>query len=79
MADVDLAAIEKTLNKDEKERDAFIKNPSTYLARKGLKVTPRAKAKLKDMVKNVATGPSVAARSAANARVDVEVSVTVRF
>ena len=77
MATVDLAAIEKTLNSDEKARDTFLKDPAAYFEHLGLKVAPGTEPRLKELVKGVAAGP--AARTAANARVDVEVSVRIRF
>jgi len=77
MATVDLAAIEKTLNSDEKARESFLKDPAAYFAHQGIKVAPETEPRLKELVKGVTAGPS--ARSATNARVDVEVSVKVRF
>jgi hypothetical protein len=79
MATVDLAALEHKLNADEKQRDAFLKDPAAYFAEYGLKVAPEAEGKLREMAHGATAGSAAALKSAAKARVDVEVSVRIRF
>ena len=79
MATVDLAELEHKLNADVKQREIFLKDPAAYFAEYGLKVAPESGAKLKEMAHGATAGSAAALKSAANSRVDVEVSVRIRF
>jgi hypothetical protein len=77
---LDLSAIEKELNTDPKALGAFMKNPPTYLAGKGLKLTSAQKADVKSLVAEMKKGPKFAqGATAAKPRVSVTISISIRF
>ncbi|HWD28803.1 MAG TPA: hypothetical protein VG387_16645 [Rhizomicrobium sp.] len=73
----DVSAIEDELNKNADAQAAFLKNPSSYLAGKGLKLNAKQNSDLKGMVADMQ--PKNLAALAARPKIGIGISIRVRF
>lgn len=75
---VDLKAIEDELNKQPDSQAAFIRNPGKFLGDRGLKVRAKDKTQLKDLTRELTSGPRLAPGSAVS-EAGITISIRVRF
>lgn len=72
-----MRGLEDQLNKDEKLRDEFLKDPVKILKREGIELTPAQAKSVKDQFEDMQLPKAQAL--AAKPKIGIKISITIRF